>query len=166
MQKQAAVVQIDRPDGRDLVVGDEALCMYKAGRVLVDLDAALSNSPLRRRCVPRLNRLSRWSSSVFGSVIVLPQYSHVPKILSAEVSIPAAHFAFDNCHLLVLLSSSVGELDIRPVGNVALTVLIVANGNHRAVCFQTDCVRPFGADCRSIRPFGNIRLTVVVAIRS
>ena len=40
------------------------------------------------------------------------------------------------------------------------------NRNRRAVCFQTDCVRPFGADCRSIRPFGSIRLTVVVAIRS
>ena len=167
MQKQAAVVQIDRPDGRDLVVGDEALCMYKAGRVLADLDAALSNSPLRRRCVPRLNRLSRWSSSVFGSVIVLPKVFARPKgLVRRDLNIPAAHFAFDNCHLLVLLSSSVGELDIRPVGNVALTVLIVANGNHRAVCFQTDCVRPFGADCRSIRPFGNIRLTVVVAIRS
>ena len=40
MQKQAAVVQIDRSDGRDLVIGDEALCMYEAGRVLVDPDAA------------------------------------------------------------------------------------------------------------------------------
>ena len=87
-------------------------------------------------------------------------------LVRRDLNIPAAHFAFDNCHLLVLLSSSVGELDIRPVGNVALTVLIVANGNRRAVCFQTDCVRPFGADCRNIRPFGNIRLTVVVAIRS
>ena len=99
MQKQAAVVQIDRPDGRDLVVGDEALCMYKAGRVLVDLDAALSNSPLRRRCVPRLNRLSRWSSSVFGSVIVLPQYSHVPKVLSAEISISPPHIL----HLIIAI---------------------------------------------------------------
>ena len=102
MQKQAAVVQIDRPDGRDLVVGDEALCMYKAGRVLVDLDAALSNSPLRRRCVPRLNRLSRWSSSVFGSVIVLPQYSHVPKVLSAEISIFPPHIL----HLIISIFSS------------------------------------------------------------
>ena len=87
-------------------------------------------------------------------------------LVRRDLNIPAAHFAFDNCHLLVLLSSSVGELDIRPVGNVALTVFIVANGNRRAICFQTNCVRPFGADCRSIRPFGNIRLTVVVAIRS
>ena len=93
MQKQAAVVQIDRPDGRDLVVGDEALCMYKAGRVLVDLDAALSNSPLR---------LSRWSSSVFGSVIVLPQYPHVPKVLSAEISIFPPHIL----HLIIAIFSS------------------------------------------------------------
>ena len=64
--------------------------------------AALSNSPFRRRCVPRLNRLSRWSSSVFGSVIVLPQYSHVPNVLSAEISMSPPHIL----HLMIAIFSS------------------------------------------------------------
>ncbi len=47
-------------------------------------------------------------------------------LVRRDLNIPATHFAFDNCHLLVLLSLSVGELDVCPVGNVALTLIIFA----------------------------------------
>ena len=40
MQEQASVVEVDRTDRGDAVVGHEALRVDEAGRVLVDLDAA------------------------------------------------------------------------------------------------------------------------------
>ena len=75
-------------------------------------------------------------------------------LVRRDLNIPAAHFAFDNCHLLVLLSSSVGELDIRPVGNVALTMIIQPSRNHGPICFQADHVTESSADCRNARPAG------------
>ena len=54
-------------------------------------------------------------------------------LVRRDLNIPAAHLTFHNCHLLVLLSLSIGELDVLPVGNVALTVIIITGRNDSSV---------------------------------
>ena len=65
-------------------------------------------------------------------------FTRSKRLVRRDLNIPAAHLTLDNCHLLVLLSLSVGELDIRPVGNVALTIAVITRGNHGSICFQAD----------------------------
>ena len=54
-------------------------------------------------------------------------------LVRRDLNIPAAHFAFDNCHLLVLLSLSVGKFDVRPAGDGALTVVVVSDCDNGAI---------------------------------
>lgn len=63
--------------------------------------SALSNSPIRRKWLPRLNAAARWSSSTFGIVIVEPQYSQVAQLWSGDSSISPPHIL----HLMMAMSS-------------------------------------------------------------
>ena len=54
-------------------------------------------------------------------------------LVRRDLNIPAAHFAFNDRHLLVLLSLSVGELDVCPVGNITLARCRSASSHNRSV---------------------------------
>ena len=54
-------------------------------------------------------------------------------LIRRDLNISATHFAFNDRHLLVLLSLSVGELNICPVGNIALTVVVVSDCDNGAI---------------------------------
>ena len=60
-------------------------------------------------------------------------FARSKRLVRRDLNIPAAHFAFDDHHLLVLLSLSVGELDVRPGGDVALTVVVVSDCDNGTI---------------------------------
>ena len=60
-------------------------------------------------------------------------FTRSKRLVRRDLNIPAAHLALDYCHLLVLLSLSVGEFDVRPGGDVALTVVVVSDCDNGAI---------------------------------
>ena len=60
-------------------------------------------------------------------------FAGAKSLVRRDINIPAAHFAFNDRHLLVLLSLSVGEFDVLPGGDVALTVVVVSGCDNGAI---------------------------------
>ena len=89
-------------------------------------------------------------------------FARSKRLVRRDFDVPAAHFAFNDRHLLILLSLSVGEFDVFPAGDVALTRLVIVYRNHGSICFQANCMKVPGINGDNIRPIRDVALVIVI----